>query len=122
MRLLLKERNESELAGIRERLRDTVDDEPGGTARIVAVSFAVLGDVRLGGTRMSGMTHRLVGTDLDLGSPVFEASGPGTSFAFHGLGGEQRMLGGDESTRSPAGEPGRGRSRPAESPSGCSSD
>ena len=96
MRLLLKERSDEEVAALRERSADVDDKRLPKPGRIVAVSFAVLGDVRLGGTRMSGMTHRLVGKDLDLDSPVFEASGPGTSFAFHGLRRGERLLGGAE--------------------------
>lgn len=109
MTLLLKERSDRELDEVRERAQQK---EAGRIARIVAVSFAVLGDVRLGGTRMSGMTHRLVATNLDRGNPVFEASGPGTSFAFHGLRRGERMLGGAEEPRADAGA--AGSDEPAE--------
>lgn len=106
MRLLLKERTEAEVVAVRERLVETQGQTSSRVGQIVAVSFAVLGEVRLGGTRMSGMTHRLVGRDLDMGTPVFEASGPGTSFAFHGIRRGERMLGGDGdpagTSRSPA--------------------
>lgn len=99
MRLLLRERSDAQVAVLKER-RGTSDD--GSVARLVAVSFAVLGDVRLGGTRMSGMTHRFVGTGLDTDAPVFEASGPGTSFAFHGIRHGERLIGGAEETSSEA--------------------
>ncbi len=66
----------------------------GSGERLVATSFALLGNVRLGGTRMSGTTDRLVGEHLDSDEPVVVAEGPGTSFAFHGLRSGERLLGG----------------------------
>jgi hypothetical protein len=72
---------------------------------LVAVAFAAVGDVRLGGTRMTGTTPRLIGEALDTEIPSLVAEGEGTSFAFFGFSPGQRMVG-----RAPpeAGAPGEG--------------
>lgn len=100
MTLLLREADGPAPAD--ERDLTPKDDAGLVSGSVIAVSFKVLGDVRLGGTRMTGMTHRLIGEALDTDRPVLIAEGPGTSFAFHELGRDERLLGGQERERSPA--------------------
>ncbi|MHC5009660.1 MAG: hypothetical protein ACYTG6_01780 [Planctomycetota bacterium] len=90
-------------------------DEGGDRSRFVAAAFAAVGDVRLGGTRMSGMTSRLVAEGLDTDMPVLVAEGPGTAFAFYGLRSGERLLGGREPVpTSGAAAPAGGAPNPAE--------
>lgn len=67
-------------------------------SRMVAVHFAALGDVLLGGTRVRGSTHRLIGDALHTDRPHVSAEGRGTRFEFPDLGQEQRLLGPDSRT------------------------
>ena len=62
---------------------------------MIAIHFAALGDVRLGGTRIRGTTHRLIGDRLDTDRPHILAEGKGTRFSFPNLGHGQRLLGPD---------------------------
>ncbi len=84
-------------------------------ARMVAVHFAALGDVAIGGTRVRGATHRLVGDNLHTQRPHITAEGKGTRFEFPDLGEDQRLLGPTARERTsggPAPAPGSGDRRP----------
>ena len=64
-----------------------------GSSSMTAIHFAALGNVRLGGTRIRGTTHRLVGDKLHSERPHVFAEGAGTRFSFPDIGREQRLLG-----------------------------
>lgn len=64
-----------------------------GASKMVAIHFAALGNVRVGGTRIRGTTHRLVADGLHTERPHILAEGKGTRFLFPDLGREQRLLG-----------------------------
>ncbi len=77
------------------------ESEPGtdgaaiAESRMTAVHFAALGNVRIGGTRIRGATHRLIADDLHTERPHITAEGAGTRFEFPELGSRQRLLGPD---------------------------
>ena len=74
-----------------------------GSSGMIAIHFAARGNVRLGGTRINGNTHRLIGEALDTDRPRILAEGPGTHFAFPNLGSNQRLLGpGEQPQDAPA--------------------
>ena len=77
-----------------------IENEPGTPAaplspqaRMVAVHFAALGDVLVGGTRIRGATRRLIGDALHTDQPHITAEGEGTRFEFPDLAPNQRLLG-----------------------------
>lgn len=84
---------------IREQPGDPTAVGDRRSQRYVAVGFAVTGDVTMGGSRVSGWTHRLIGQHLDSQHPALIAEGPGTSFVFHDLASGERLLGGSPSRR-----------------------
>ncbi len=86
-----------------------VEEAPGtdGAApRTVPVRIAAVGDVRLGGTRLRGRTHRIVVEGLDGPAPTALIEGPETEIYFLALGGRERLLGGPAPTADDGREPG----------------
>jgi hypothetical protein len=75
-----------------------------GSSGMIAIHFAARDDVRIGGTRIRGNTHRLIGEALDTDRPRILAEGPGTRFVFPNLGGGESFLGPEkDATGAPAG-------------------
>jgi hypothetical protein len=67
--------------------------EDGVSGREVAQTFAALGHVTLGGTRLVGTTDRIVVERLDTLEPRVIVEGEGTQIAFVGFAPGQRLLG-----------------------------